>query len=95
VKRFLKVLVLLVVSLFMLMSGVDATLDHLTRLLSQCSYTLYDERGDILGSYTGNLALCPIGIRPYQPTQSNYLRRTSGSATSSPAVLSRSGNGWL
>jgi hypothetical protein len=95
VKRFLKVLVLLVVSLFMLMSGVDATLDHLTRSLSQSSYTLYDERGEILVSYTGDLALCHVGIRQYQPTQSNYLRRTSGSAASSPAVLSRSGNGWL
>jgi hypothetical protein len=29
-KRFLKVLVLLVVCLFILMSGLNATLDHLT-----------------------------------------------------------------
>jgi hypothetical protein len=95
VKRFFKVLVLLVVGLFILMSGVDVTLDHLTRSLSQSSYTFYGDRGEVLASFTGDLALCPIGIRPGAPSQPNYLRRTSGAATSSPAVLSRSGNGWL
>jgi hypothetical protein len=95
VKRFLKVLVLLVVSLFALMSGVDATLDHLTRSASQNSYTLYDDHGRVLFAYTGDLALCRVRIKPVPPTQPDFLHRTSGGATSSPAAVPRFNVGWL
>jgi hypothetical protein len=94
-KRFLKVLVLLVVSLFVLMSGVDAMLDHLTRSVSASSYTLYDDQGNVLLAYTGDLALCRTGIKPGAPTPSNFLHRTSGGATSSPAPVSRFSVWWL
>ena len=94
-KRFLKVLVLLVVCLFLLMSGLNATLDHLTRLASQNSFTLYDERGAVLVSYTGDPALCPVRLRLGVPNQSNFLHRTSGGATSGPAAAPRSNVWWL
>jgi hypothetical protein len=54
-KRFLKTLGLLVLSLFLLVSGVDAGLDHLSRSATQSSFTLYNEKGDAIASYTGDL----------------------------------------
>ncbi len=57
--RFSKVFSLLILSLFLLVSGLDAALDHLSRSQSQNAYTLYSDEGTIVLAYNGNLDLCP------------------------------------
>jgi hypothetical protein len=64
VKRFLKTLTLLVVTLLLLASGVDATLDHLGHLPADNSLTWYDTRGNPVLAYTGEAALVQKFPRP-------------------------------
>jgi hypothetical protein len=63
-KRFLKVLILLVVALCALMSGVDMTLDHLAHAPAQSAFMCYSPKGQIIVAYHGNLAQCPAYTRP-------------------------------
>ena len=58
-KRFLKISVLLVVSLFVLVSGVNATLDHYSHSITQSSFTLYNDKGVVV-AYTGDLTQCKV-----------------------------------
>jgi hypothetical protein len=55
VKRFLKTLSLLVVSLFMLASGVDCALDRLSQSPTQSSVLVYNEQGHVVVAYNGDL----------------------------------------
>lgn len=57
-KRFLKILCLLILALFALVTGMDQTLGHLNQSPRQNSFTFYNERGDITYDYRGNLADC-------------------------------------
>ena len=54
-KRFLKTLALLVISLFLVVSGVDAALDHLSHSGAQNSFTVYSEQGRVVLAYNGDL----------------------------------------
>jgi hypothetical protein len=75
VKRSFKLLVFLVICLFALVSGVDATLDHYSRCISQNSYTLYNERGEVVASFMGDPAAFPGEAHP-APSLARTLHRT-------------------
>ena len=62
--RFLKTSVVLLIAIFALVTGVDATLDHMTRSASQNSFNWYDERGESVVSFEGNLAECHSYLKP-------------------------------
>ena len=76
-KRFLKVLTLLVIALFLLVSGVDVTLDHLSRTVTQSAFTCYDQKGRVVASYSGDLTLCPISFKPQPVAPANVQPRPS------------------
>ncbi len=76
-KRFLKVLTLLVVALFALVSGLDVTLDHMSRAVTQSAFTSYNSRGQAVLAYNGNLALCQAYPKPQPAAPANVLRRAS------------------
>jgi hypothetical protein len=76
VKRFLKVFILLFVGLFLLVSGVDATLDQLSRSPVQNSYTFYSGKGHPIASYAGDLSLCKPVIKPVSMTPPIVIHRT-------------------
>jgi hypothetical protein len=76
VKRFLKTLVLLVVSLFLVVSGVDAALDHLSHANTQNSFTVYDEQGSVVLAYDGDLSVCKAYARPEPVAAPNFFHRT-------------------
>ena len=84
--RFLKILALLIVSLFFVVSGVNATLDHLTRSsTTPNSYVWYNEKGDAILAYSGNfpLGLDKASIKPpleHLP-RVIFLHRTSATAS--------------
>ena len=63
-KRFLKVLVILVTSLFLLASGLNATLDRLSHSASQNSFCLYNHQGDAVVTYNGDLRFSKIDLKP-------------------------------
>lgn len=75
-KRFLKTLTLLVVSLFLLVSGVNATLDHLTQATEQNSFTLYNTKGEAVVAYSGKLGLPKVYAKPELPMAFYILHRT-------------------
>jgi hypothetical protein len=62
--RFLKTLALLAVSLFLLVSGVEATLDHASRVSAQGSFVIYDDQGRALFAYEGDLNDCKVCVKP-------------------------------
>ncbi|MCE0496741.1 MAG: hypothetical protein LV481_02170 [Methylacidiphilales bacterium] len=76
-KRFLKVLTLLVIALFALVSGVDVTLDHISRAVTQSAFTCYDQTGRVVANYKGDLALCPLVPKPQPLAPANALPRPS------------------
>lgn len=65
-KRFLKVAVLLVLSLFLVVSGVNTGLDHLSRSPALSNFTQYDEKGAVVLTYSGDL-------KKYRP----YIKRAA------------------
>ena len=75
-KRFLKTLALLIVSLFLVVSGVDAALDHLSHSVTQSSFTVYDEQGTAILAYDGDLNACKAYAKPGQITAPGFLHRT-------------------
>jgi len=76
VKRFLKTLALLTVSLFLLVSGVDAALDHISHSPMQGSFTVYNEQGGVLFAYEGDLSDCKVCLKPGSATIPAFLHRT-------------------
>jgi len=76
VKRFLKTLALLIVSLFVLVSGVDAALDHISHSVTQSSFTVYNEQGGVLYAYEGNLSDCKVCLKPNLVPTPTFLHRT-------------------
>ena len=75
-KRFLKTLALLIVSLFLVASGVDAALDHLSHSPSQNSFTVYDEQGTVVLAYDGDLNGCKVCVKPSLVPAPFFLHRT-------------------
>lgn len=63
-KRFLVTLGLLCVSLFALLTGVNAALDRMTDSPAQSSFVIYDDHGHALFAYSGNLNDCTVCVRP-------------------------------
>ena len=74
-KRFLKTFVLLTISLFVVVSGVDAALDHLARAPVQNSFTVYNDRGSVLLAYDGDLSVCKAFAKPEPLASANFLHR--------------------
>ncbi len=66
--RFLKTSLVLVVSIFALVSGVDCTLDHMSRSASQSSFNWYNDQGQSVVSYQGNLTECRPFVKPIAGT---------------------------
>ncbi len=75
-KRFLKTLALLIVSLFLVVSGVNAALDHLSRSVTQSSFTVYNEQGSVVLAYDGDLSACKAYAKPVPVTAPGFLHRT-------------------
>jgi len=75
-KRFLKTFALVIVSLFMLVSGVNVTLDQMNRSATKSSYTFYSEKDTVLIAYTGDLKSCPVYVRPGMGTPLISQHRT-------------------
>ena len=62
-KRFFKTLTLLVVILFLLVSGVDTALDCITRTPTENSFTVYNESGTVVLAYNGDLNNCKTLVK--------------------------------
>ena len=75
-KRFLKISTLLVLSLFLVVSGVDRALDHMTRSVNQSSFTVYSEKGGVILAYDGDLSTCKAFTKPGPAVVPNFLHRT-------------------
>ena len=75
-KRFLTTFALLIVSLFLVVSGVDKALDHLSRSVTQNSFTVYDEQGSVVLAYDGDLNACKAYARPGAVAVPGFLHRT-------------------
>ena len=56
-KRFFNVFSLLMVTLLLLATGVDATLDHLANSPRENAFTFYTEKGQAQLAYSGAAAL--------------------------------------
>jgi hypothetical protein len=76
VKRFLKTLSILSVSLFIVVSGVNTALDHLSHSVTQNSFTVYDEQGTAILAYDGDLSACKAFTKPGQIAAPGFLHRT-------------------
>jgi hypothetical protein len=78
VKRFLKIFALLVVGLFLLASGIDVALDHLTGSISQSSFTVYNEQGKVVLAYNGDLSTFKLAGKsePGPVVVPRFLHRT-------------------
>ena len=89
-KRFLKIATLLIVSLFLLVSGVDATLDQMSHFTKTSSFTWYDEKGNITVAYFGDLSQCK-SFTKLGPTPAPFMRhsnsRTSLQSEESPRLF--------
>jgi hypothetical protein len=75
-KRFLKTFVLLIVSLFLVVSGVDRALDHLSHSVTQNSFTVYNEQGSVVLAYDGDLSVCKAYGKPGPIAVPSFLHRT-------------------
>jgi len=74
--RFLKTFALLVASLFIVVSGVDAALDHLSHSVTQNSFTVYNEHGTVILAYDGDLNACKAYAKPGSVAVPSFLHRT-------------------
>ena len=75
-KRFLKTLALLVVSLFLVVSGVDAALDHISHSQTQSCFTVYTAKGSIELAYDGDLNAFKAYAKPVAAAVPGFLHRT-------------------
>jgi hypothetical protein len=76
VKRNLKTLALLVVSLFIVVSGVNAALDKQADSVTQNSFTVYNEQGNVIFAYQGDLNACRAFTKPCPVAAPTFLHRT-------------------
>jgi hypothetical protein len=76
VKRFLKIFALFVVGLLALVVGVNSALDHACRSVVQSSFTIYNEQGQALLTYTGDLNNCKALAKPGPALVPRFLHRT-------------------
>jgi hypothetical protein len=74
-KRSIKVFVLLIISLFIVVRGVDSALDQISRLPTQSNLTFYSDKGDVVYAYSGDLHLCKVTVKPGRPTAPEYVHR--------------------
>jgi hypothetical protein len=76
-KRFLLTLGLLTFGLFALVTGVNAALDRMSRTSTQNTVVIYDDQGNALYAYNGDLASCTVVLRPNATiTGPHFLHRT-------------------
>lgn len=75
-KRFLKTFALLIVSLFLVVSGVDAALDHISHSAAQNTVTVYNEQGRVVLAYNGDLTTCKVCLKPGPVAVPFFLHRT-------------------
>jgi len=78
-KRPLKIFTLLLTGLFLLVMGVDTALDHQTRTTGQNSFVWYNEKGEVILAYDGDLNLCKAYLKPVTAPPPTFLHRTSSS----------------
>jgi len=64
------------VSLFLVVSGVDAALDHITHSLAQSSFTVYSDQGGVVLAYDGDLGACKAFSKTGPAVVPNFLHRT-------------------
>jgi hypothetical protein len=76
VKRFLKTLLILVASLFLVASGVNVALDRIAHSTSQSSYTAYDERGAVIVVYRGDMTTSKAFAKPTPFIVPTFFHRT-------------------
>lgn len=76
-KQFLKTLVLLVVGLFLVVSGLNAGLNRLAHSVTQNSFTVYNEQGSVVLAYEGDLSGCKAYVtKPGPIAVPSFLHRT-------------------
>jgi hypothetical protein len=76
VKRFIKTFALLIVSLFLVVSGVDKALDRLSHTGTENSFTVYNEQGRVVLAYNGDLNGCKAYAKPGLVAAPGFLHRT-------------------
>ena len=62
------------VLLLVVASGFDAALHHLSGSAKQSSFTIYNENGEVIVAYQGDLAACKAINKP-AVVNPNYLHR--------------------
>jgi hypothetical protein len=75
VKRFLKTLAILIVSLFLVASGVDKALDRMAKSPHEASFTIYNTQGLPVLAYNGNLSQLKAFARAQLFPSANVLHR--------------------
>jgi len=76
-KRFFLTLGLLILGLSALAAGVNATLEHISQAPAQNSVVIYDEQGNTLYAYDGDLSGCTVSLRPVISLSGpHFLHRT-------------------
>jgi hypothetical protein len=75
-KRFLKTFALLIVSLFLVVSGVDKALDRLSHSVTQNTFTVYNGQGSVVLAYDGDLSVCKAYAKPGPVVVPSFLHRT-------------------
>jgi hypothetical protein len=76
VKRFIKTFALLIVSLFLVVSGVDAALDRLSHSVTENSFTVYNDQGRVVLAYDGDLSESKAYAKPGSVAVPGFLHRT-------------------
>jgi hypothetical protein len=75
VNRLLKTTSLLIVSLFLVVSGVDTALDRLSHSPDQNSFVAYGAQGSIMLAYEGDLAGCKAFAKPTPIVTPGFFHR--------------------
>ena len=75
-RRFLKTLAFLIASLSLLVSGVDATLDRQSHAVGQNSLTVYNQKGNVVLAYDGDLSFCKVYLKQGLVAGRSFLHRT-------------------
>jgi len=71
-----RIFVLLLAALFVVASGLDRALDHMTTSPAQSVFTVYDSQGTEVTTYDGQAALCRAFTKPALPQNPNLLHRS-------------------
>lgn len=75
-KKFLKTFGLLMLGMFVLVSGIDSALDRVSSLPQHSCYTIYNEKGDVVIDYVGDLSLCKVYAKPVTTVRTEFVHRT-------------------